>query len=126
MKISGEYHHIKPKSLFPTLINDKSNIVKLTYREHYVCHHLLFKIYEEKGDINASCKMAHAWFRTCKNIDGLHINSYLFEKARFKNSEVQIGKSIPEEIRKRMSESHKNLHWWTDGRNHKHSKECPR
>lgn len=43
----GEYHHICPKSsdLFPEYSKSKFNIVKLTYRQHFICHLLLAKIY---------------------------------------------------------------------------------
>lgn len=42
---SGYYeaHHILPKSLGGT--NEKSNLVRLTAREHFICHLLLAKIY---------------------------------------------------------------------------------
>lgn len=36
-----EKHHIIPKCLGGT--NDKSNLVLLTSREHFICHHLLWK-----------------------------------------------------------------------------------
>lgn len=38
-----ECHHILPKSLGGT--NDKSNLVDLTAREHFICHLLLTKMY---------------------------------------------------------------------------------
>ena len=41
-----EIHHIVPKSLGGT--NQKSNLVKLTAKEHYVCHLLLMKMYSDK------------------------------------------------------------------------------
>lgn len=43
--IKGYYekHHIIPKSLSGS--NIKSNLVNLTYKEHYLCHRLLTKIY---------------------------------------------------------------------------------
>jgi hypothetical protein len=45
-KIDGyvEKHHIVPKSMGGT--DDASNIVKLTARQHFVAHWLLFKIYK--------------------------------------------------------------------------------
>ncbi len=39
-----EVHHILPRSLGGT--NDKSNLVKLTAREHFICHWLLVKVYD--------------------------------------------------------------------------------
>lgn len=41
-----EKHHIIPKSLGGT--NDASNLVKLTARQHYIAHLLLYKIYKDK------------------------------------------------------------------------------
>ena len=42
-KISiGEVHHIVPKSMGGS--NKKDNLVKLTYKEHYICHLLLTKM----------------------------------------------------------------------------------
>lgn len=43
-----ETHHIIPKSIDLSLANDKSNLVNLTLKEHYICHQLLVKIYENE------------------------------------------------------------------------------
>lgn len=77
-----ERHHILPKSLFPEYEKCKSNIVKLTYREHYVAHHLLFNIYKKADDKIGMHKMANAWMRMCINTDGKHVSQHEFEKAR--------------------------------------------
>lgn len=45
-----EKHHIIPKCMGGT--NDKSNIAVLTYREHYLAHYLLTKIYKEQSGVN--------------------------------------------------------------------------
>lgn len=42
-----ERHHIVPRSLGGS--NNDDNIVKLTYREHFMAHLLLCKIYKPKG-----------------------------------------------------------------------------
>ncbi len=49
-RIVGYYekHHILPRSLNGT--NDKNNLVKLTVREHFICHWLLVKIYPKGSD----------------------------------------------------------------------------
>lgn len=39
-----EIHHILPKSIFPEYSKDPDNLVKLTAREHFICHWLLTKI----------------------------------------------------------------------------------
>jgi hypothetical protein len=56
--ISGytEKHHIIPKSLGGK--NHSDNLVKLTAREHFICHTLLTKMVEGKR----RQKMIHAWW----------------------------------------------------------------
>lgn len=46
--IPSELHHIIPRSICPFLVNNKDNIVRLTYREHYIAHMLLAKIYKQQ------------------------------------------------------------------------------
>ena len=38
-----DVHHIIPKTWDKALIKDKNNLIKLTYREHVIAHHLLMK-----------------------------------------------------------------------------------
>jgi hypothetical protein len=40
----GEKHHIVPRSLGGN--NSKENLVRLTAREHFICHALLAEMYE--------------------------------------------------------------------------------
>ncbi len=42
----GEWHHILPRSMGGS--DDKSNLVKLTYREHFIAHILLYKIHKNR------------------------------------------------------------------------------
>lgn len=65
--ISIERHHIKPKKIYPELAKDKDNIVTLTYKEHFLAHHLLFKIYLNKFGKHdkRTIKMAYAFKRMC-------------------------------------------------------------
>jgi hypothetical protein len=56
-----ERHHIIPKSLGGP--NDKSNLVRLTAREHYICHLLLTKMLqspEVHSMVNAIWRMANS------------------------------------------------------------------
>lgn len=73
-----ENHHIMPTSLGGT--DDPENIVKLTYREHYLAHWLLLKIaktHEEKY------KMGCAFFVMSKSNNGLrNTNSRLYARAK--------------------------------------------
>ena len=43
-----EYHHIKPRSIYPELEFEQSNIIALTLREHFFAHLLLQQIYKTK------------------------------------------------------------------------------
>lgn len=45
-----EIHHITPKSLLGS--DEKENLVKLTFKEHYVCHRLLVKIYPQEHKLH--------------------------------------------------------------------------
>jgi hypothetical protein len=72
-----ERHHIIPKSLGGD--NSINNLVKLTAREHFICHWLLYKMV---SNTNKS-KMANAWFRMCqKNKFQKRYTSRNFELAR--------------------------------------------
>ena len=79
---SGEYfeiHHKVPKCMGGN--DEKSNLVNLTAREHYIAHLLLVKITEQNGDKNA-----HGKIHITVNIDkirtvikiSLFFISYLF------------------------------------------------
>lgn len=51
-----EKHHIIPQSMGGS--NDVTNIVKLTAKEHFVAHHLLWKMYRNR-------EMVHAFMLMC-------------------------------------------------------------
>jgi hypothetical protein len=53
----GEIHHIIPKCMGGS--DHKDNLVRLSAKEHYVAHHLLYKHYK-------TTKLAHAWFMMLK------------------------------------------------------------
>lgn len=60
----GEYyetHHIVPRSMGGD--NSASNLIKLTAREHYVAHRLLYHIHKNS-------KMAAAWLFMCNGVHG--------------------------------------------------------
>lgn len=83
-----ERHHIIPKSLMGT--NDPENIVKLTPREHFICHRLLTKITigEEKY------KMLHAAWRLANTNKGT-IDSKTYEIIKLQRSIAMTGRKNP-------------------------------
>ena len=77
------------------MINEKSNIVKLTYREHYICHWLLTKIYPSK-----EMTLAFWLFHSLNKNKG-YMNSVAYEDAREKWCKLngEIHKTITEKHR---------------------------
>lgn len=76
-----EKHHIIPKSLGGT--NDKENLVKLTAREHFICHLLLIRMLEGRNKF----KMIAAAIRLANSRQGHIINSRSYEILK-----IQLGK----------------------------------
>jgi len=92
-----EKHHIIPRSCGGS--DDKSNLVKLTAREHFIVHLLLTKIL--KG--NNKAKMILAFNFMC---DLRKINSRLFNSLRLKGlkilSKKLTGRKIPKETKAKI------------------------
>jgi hypothetical protein len=83
----AEKHHIIPQSLGGS--NDKSNIVKLTAREHFICHLLLTKMVN--GPYKSKMYQA-AWMMassTSKTQYRHKVNNRTYEHLRIKMSEVK-------------------------------------
>ena len=103
-----ETHHIIPKSLNGS--NDKSNLINLTLREHYVAHLLLLKIAEKKGDDNMKSKMSGAvYFMVAKSLYDrkVRLSSRFYEMLRRNYDNGWTGRkhkmSTRNKIRKSMS-----------------------
>jgi hypothetical protein len=85
--IYTEKHHIIPKSLGGD--NSLSNLVKLTAREHFVCHRLLARITTGQN----RNKMVHALWRMCNSLKSDYkVNSKTYEAARLDH--VHILKTV--------------------------------
>lgn len=104
-----ELHHIIPKSLGGS--NSKDNLVKLTAREHFVCHLLLTKMVESAS----KNKMVYALWMMIKGNKNqkrnFQINSRLYStiKIDYANSvrESKLGKKLSDETKRKISESKK-------------------
>lgn len=81
-----EKHHIVPRSLGGS--NNKENIVKLTAREHFLCHYLLAKMYS-KGSVEWY-KMNHAFMmmKSSSATQQRYFNSGLYESLKSNRSGV--------------------------------------
>lgn len=71
----GENHHIIPKSMGGT--DDKKNIVKLTSKEHYICHLCLTKFTEGKDYYKMLCAINCMSMNTLKK--SFSYNSRLYQ-----------------------------------------------
>lgn len=96
-----ENHHIIPSSLGGT--NDKDNLVRLTAREHFICHLLLTKM--TTGNDKYKMCFAFHMLSNAKNIgDGRYIpTSRLYEYAR-KCYKTALDNFWTDEKRKRHAE----------------------
>lgn len=117
----SENHHIIPKSLGGT--DTKDNMVRLTSREHYICHALLVRMVESKHHLY---KMMSAFNMMHVDSHGNRYTSRLYEYNKHKyyklKSEVQKGKKSSDEARRKMSETRKGVPWSTNRRNSNMSK----
>lgn len=105
-----EMHHILPKSVGGS--DNATNKVLLTAKEHYICHHLLAKIYKP-GSVGYS-KMIYALWRmsTRKNIPEVCMSATEYEKLR-----IELARLNGKVISKRQSGKGNSLYgskWYTN------------
>lgn len=136
-----EKHHIMPKSLYPLWSSRKSNLVKLTAREHLFVHMLLTKIYPKSHEMWSAL-----WYMSCKskkeksNYPKLSLREYERIKVEYarSNSEHLKGKKNPNMARAfskdtlqkigEKSKGNTNVRgkcWWTKDGQSLMAVECP-
>ena len=88
-----ETHHIVPKCLGGP--NNKSNLVRLTIKEHFVCHRLLTKMHQGL----AKQKMSFAFYRLCNRHQIKNSRAYETAKNEVRKalSDIHTGKTISEQ-----------------------------
>jgi len=117
-----ELHHIIPKSLGGT--NDRSNLVRLTGREHFICHLLLTKMLagKNKGKMvfALNCMMNRSNNKMARYVPSSRIYEILRKQLSEAHTQLgrtpehkaaislaHTGKIVSTDTRKRMSESSK-------------------
>jgi hypothetical protein len=102
---SGEVHHIIPKCFGGS--SKKDNLVRLTFREHFIAHRLLVKMTEGEN----RKKMSYALWSMCrssKNHDRL-ISSRMFETARTSFIETHKTHVMSDEARQKISRANRGI-----------------
>ena len=107
-----ERHHIVPKSLGGT--DDVSNLVKLTAREHFICHLLLTKF--TTGHNKKLMNFALGKFIQNSPLQQRIFNSWEYGKIRESISTARTGHKHSEETKKKMSEKAKGRTPWNKGK----------
>lgn len=102
-----EKHHIIPKSLGGN--NNQDNLVKLTAREHFICHLLLTKF--TTGKAKSQMYFALNMLRVSNNYQDRYISSRIYETLKknlsFELSKMHKGKVISDKTKKLISDSRK-------------------
>lgn len=101
-KQESEKHHILPVSLFPEFSKEKSNIINISLREHYLAHWILAKIF--------GGKMWFAFNQMKRIIKNPKKNSILYEYSKkylkkiisSNNKGLKRNNNFKESLRKRM------------------------
>jgi len=97
-----ERHHVIPQSLGGD--NSESNLVLLTYKEHFICHWLLTKMCIS---VNHTAKMQKAFFKmtVTNKLQKRHVSSRYVEIAKRNASDAQLKLWQDPEFRRLHQES---------------------
>jgi hypothetical protein len=103
-----ERHHIVPRSLGGT--DDVSNLVRLSAREHFICHLLLTKF--TLGHDKQLMNFALGKFIQNSPLQQRTFNSWEYNKIRESISKARTGQRHSSETKKKMSEKAKGRTPW--------------
>lgn len=103
--VYGEHHHILPQSIFPQYIKNKSNIKRISAKDHFIAHFLLYKAYPNNQKIIFAFKMMFNMYKKIDNEKLLNHYAIEYEQAKIivsnlmMNNTYALGyKHTPEEI----------------------------
>lgn len=102
----GENHHIKPKSFGVEKLDDEKNLVRLSAREHFIVHFLLYKIYKQR--VKNVFKQSIRETTRCKKMTlafNIMINAKSKSQKRLnKNINSRVFEQLRHEIAKQLSD----------------------
>ena len=81
-----ERHHIVPSSLGGS--DNPDNLIRLSAREHFICHYLLAKMYEYNSFEWHKTNHAFMQMKASSETHNRYFNSYLYESLRINFSKV--------------------------------------
>ena len=104
-----EIHHIKPRSIYPDLVNDKENLIALTAKEHYFAHHLLKEIYKKQYGDNSDeyWRLFNAFWLMSHSKRYTFISAQKYEALRKEINDFWSDNNKTKEIRLKMSKAKK-------------------
>lgn len=113
LNVPFEKHHILPKSLGGN--NDKSNLVALTLREHFICHMLLVKMTFGKS----RNKMVYALWKMCHSTktrkSEFKLTARTYESVKSLMQTVRTSEDFTPEWRAKISASRRGQTSWNKG-----------
>lgn len=101
-----ETHHIVPKSVGGK--DDKSNLVELTLKEHFLCHKLLIQIYKNNKSLIYALWMMANTRNSGKNYNKYNISAKEYEQLRILYIKSKCGTKLTFKQKQLISESTKN------------------
>lgn len=105
-----EKHHIIPRCLGGS--NNKDNLIKLTAREHFICHRLLVEIYPNETKLKYALYLMNIGKQKYKGAD-YKISNRVYERLKLEHSELMKGNKIgvgrvqSEETRKKIGNANR-------------------
>jgi hypothetical protein len=103
--IYSERHHIIPRSLNGN--DHRDNLVKLTAREHFVCHLLLTKMVN--GPDYYKMLSAVTRFQQCSSTQKRTLTSWEYQKIRKCVIEARKGQRHTDETRQKIKDAHQDV-----------------
>lgn len=106
-----ENHHIIPKCMGGT--NDKHNKVLLTFKEHFICHKLLYEMYKNTPYSYKLMYALHRMYLKGNTERKIHSGKFYEEvktkfcKQQSENGKKRVGKKHTEETKQKISKIHK-------------------
>lgn len=92
-----EQHHILPKSMGGS--NDRSNLIDLTPRQHYLAHWMLWQSYKSK-------EMTAAFFSMCNQNNQYQHRDFILSSKIYENLRIEFSRMISDSTRKLWEDDH--------------------